>query len=156
MAALESYAEGTLSTLNYLCLEAAGVRDQQADHAASHLGKAVGIVTVLRGTVHHARRRKSYLPVAHCAKHKVCPWLRGTRPEPRPGCRSAALDPKEKVAARDRCGAPAPQVVYEQLFKGERQEAVKDVVLEVASVAKVHPTVPFALLVHEGLAELLV
>ena len=32
------------------------------DHASSHLGKAIGITQLLRGTVYHAQRRRVYLP----------------------------------------------------------------------------------------------
>jgi NADH dehydrogenase [ubiquinone] 1 alpha subcomplex assembly factor 6 len=56
LAALELYAEGTASQLLLLQLEAAGVASADADHAASHLGRAVGLVNVLRGTAHHAQR----------------------------------------------------------------------------------------------------
>lgn len=37
-------------------LELAGIRNTDADHAASHLGKAIGLATVLRGTSRHAAR----------------------------------------------------------------------------------------------------
>jgi hypothetical protein len=37
-------------------LEAAGVTDAASQQAASHLGKAVGMTSLLRGTVHHAQR----------------------------------------------------------------------------------------------------
>ena len=37
-------------------LEVAGVRNSDADHAASHLGKAIGIAAILRGTARHAAR----------------------------------------------------------------------------------------------------
>ena len=37
-------------------MAAAGVQDSAADHACSHLGKAVAIATILRGTGHHAQR----------------------------------------------------------------------------------------------------
>jgi NADH dehydrogenase [ubiquinone] 1 alpha subcomplex assembly factor 6 len=53
-------------------LEAAGVKDKSADHVASHLGKAVGLSTILRGTSHHANARRCYIPVELLAKHKVC------------------------------------------------------------------------------------
>lgn len=46
----------------YVQAEAAGVKDSELDHASSHLGKAVGITTLLRGTVYHAQRRRVYLP----------------------------------------------------------------------------------------------
>ncbi|PNJ44397.1 NDUFAF6 isoform 16, partial [Pongo abelii] len=41
---LENYAENTQSSLLYLTLEILGIKDLHADHAASHIGKAQGIV----------------------------------------------------------------------------------------------------------------
>ncbi|KAF2087935.1 hypothetical protein K490DRAFT_73394 [Saccharata proteae CBS 121410] len=49
LAALETYAENTYSMLNYLTLQALPVASVTADHLASHIGKATGIATVLRG-----------------------------------------------------------------------------------------------------------
>ncbi|KAI9847004.1 MAG: hypothetical protein M1837_003360 [Sclerophora amabilis] len=49
MEALESYAESTYSTLLYLTLSALPLHSLTADHLASHIGKATGIVTILRG-----------------------------------------------------------------------------------------------------------
>ncbi|CAI7675339.1 unnamed protein product [Penicillium manginii] len=49
IAALESYAENTYSTLMYLTLAAMPMASVTADHVASHIGKAVGIAAVLRG-----------------------------------------------------------------------------------------------------------
>ncbi|KAJ6005961.1 hypothetical protein N7451_003905 [Penicillium sp. IBT 35674x] len=49
IAALESYAESTYSTLMYLTLQALPMTSVTADHVASHIGKAVGIAAVLRG-----------------------------------------------------------------------------------------------------------
>lgn len=49
LAALESYAENTYSTLLYLTLQALPMASLTADHVASHIGKATGIATVLRG-----------------------------------------------------------------------------------------------------------
>lgn len=49
IAALESYAENTYSTLMYLTLAALPMTSVTADHVASHIGKAVGIAAVLRG-----------------------------------------------------------------------------------------------------------
>ena len=49
LAAVESYAENTYSTLLYLTLSALPVTNLTADHLASHIGKAQGIVAVLRG-----------------------------------------------------------------------------------------------------------
>lgn len=49
LAALESYAEATYSTLLYLTLSAIPLTSLSADHLASHIGKASGIAAVLRG-----------------------------------------------------------------------------------------------------------
>ncbi|KAL2011477.1 hypothetical protein VTN00DRAFT_4195 [Thermoascus crustaceus] len=49
LAALESYAENTYSTLLYLTLSALPMTSLTADHLASHIGKAAGIAAVLRG-----------------------------------------------------------------------------------------------------------
>ena len=43
------YAENTASSLLYLQLETLNVRNNEADHAAGHVGKAIGIATLLRG-----------------------------------------------------------------------------------------------------------
>lgn len=45
---LEKYADETVSNVYFLILEGSGVRNVNADHAASHLGKAQGIVQQLR------------------------------------------------------------------------------------------------------------
>ncbi|GFR40690.1 hypothetical protein Agub_g1281 [Astrephomene gubernaculifera] len=71
LGALEQYAEGTASQLLYLQLAAAGIKHSEADHAASHLGRAVGISTLLRGTAAHAAARRCYLPVDLCAEARV-------------------------------------------------------------------------------------
>jgi NADH dehydrogenase [ubiquinone] 1 alpha subcomplex assembly factor 6 len=49
LAAIESYAENTYSTLHYLTLQALPMASLTADHVASHIGKATGIAAVLRG-----------------------------------------------------------------------------------------------------------
>ncbi|KAJ1983353.1 hypothetical protein H4R34_001339 [Dimargaris verticillata] len=68
---IETYAELTASSLLYLQLEMLGIRDVKADHLASHLGKAIGIATILRATPFHAKKRLLYLPLESLAKHKV-------------------------------------------------------------------------------------
>ncbi|KAJ3300142.1 NADH dehydrogenase (ubiquinone) complex I, assembly factor 6 [Borealophlyctis nickersoniae] len=68
---LELYGENTASSILYLLLETLGVRDHQADHAAGHLGKAIGIVTMLRGTPFHIQERRFYLPSEVMAKYSV-------------------------------------------------------------------------------------
>lgn len=49
IAALESYAENTYSTLLYLTLSSLPLTSVTVDHVASHIGKAAGISAVLRG-----------------------------------------------------------------------------------------------------------
>jgi NADH dehydrogenase [ubiquinone] 1 alpha subcomplex assembly factor 6 len=49
LAALEEYAENTYSTLMYATLAAIPLRSMHVDHLASHIGKARGIVAILRG-----------------------------------------------------------------------------------------------------------
>lgn len=49
LGALETYAENTYSTLMYLTLASLPLNSMAADHVASHVGKAMGIVAVLRG-----------------------------------------------------------------------------------------------------------
>lgn len=49
LAALEEYAENTYSTLMYATLASVPLRSVHLDHLASHIGKACGIVAVLRG-----------------------------------------------------------------------------------------------------------
>ncbi|KAK2095505.1 hypothetical protein P7K49_026921, partial [Saguinus oedipus] len=68
---LENYAENTQCSLLYLTLEILGIKDLHADHAASHIGKAQGIVTCLRATPYHVSRRKVFLPMEICMLHGV-------------------------------------------------------------------------------------
>ncbi|XP_055685351.1 NADH dehydrogenase (ubiquinone) complex I, assembly factor 6 homolog [Lutzomyia longipalpis] len=58
---LEDYAEQTNSSVYYLMLEAAGVKNIHADHAASHLGKAQGITNIIRSLPH--QRRNAIIPI---------------------------------------------------------------------------------------------
>lgn len=67
----EDLAESTQSQLLYLQLEAAGVKSADADHAASHLGKAVGLVNMLRGTLQYLQRGVSYLPAEECGEEGI-------------------------------------------------------------------------------------
>ncbi|XP_073342244.1 NADH dehydrogenase (ubiquinone) complex I, assembly factor 6 isoform X1 [Pagrus major] len=78
---LEAYSENTQSSLIYLLLECLGVKNVQADHAASHIGKAQGIVTSLRATPYHSSRRKVYLPMDICMLHGASQedFIRGSR-----------------------------------------------------------------------------
>lgn len=68
---LEEMTEGINSQLLYLQLEAAGIANSAADHAASHVGKAIGLAGLLRDTAVLAQRHRSYLPVDLCEKHGI-------------------------------------------------------------------------------------
>ncbi|TPX49380.1 hypothetical protein SeMB42_g02623 [Synchytrium endobioticum] len=68
---VETYAEHTASCLLYLHLEALGLADVHADHVASHIGKALGITALLRGTPRHLAAREFHLPSQTAAKHGV-------------------------------------------------------------------------------------
>jgi len=59
---LEYYGEMIHSTLYHLALDSLGVEDEKARHAASHLGRAMGMVLALRGTPVLALQRKVSLP----------------------------------------------------------------------------------------------
>lgn len=59
---MENYAEESVSSVHYLLLESLDCRNVNADHAASHLGKAQGITNILRG-IYAQRSRSQYLPV---------------------------------------------------------------------------------------------
>ncbi|EFW19475.1 hypothetical protein D8B26_007700 [Coccidioides posadasii str. Silveira] len=49
IAALDQYAENTYSTLLYLTLSVLPLTSLTVDHLASHIGKAAGITSILRG-----------------------------------------------------------------------------------------------------------
>ncbi|KAI9026173.1 isoprenoid synthase domain-containing protein [Hyaloraphidium curvatum] len=68
---MEKYCENTSSALLYLHLDSLGVKNSLADHAASHLGKASGIATLLKGTPYQAKERRVYLPGEILSKHGV-------------------------------------------------------------------------------------
>ncbi|CAG5097391.1 Similar to Ndufaf6: NADH dehydrogenase (ubiquinone) complex I [Cotesia congregata] len=62
LAAMEQYSENTLSSIYYLLLEVKDIKDVNVDHMASHLGKAQGIINLLRSVPYHAQRRNLVLP----------------------------------------------------------------------------------------------
>ncbi|XP_027344614.1 NADH dehydrogenase (ubiquinone) complex I, assembly factor 6 isoform X1 [Abrus precatorius] len=70
-AELEKYAEDTVSTMLYMTLQAGGIMSTAADHAASHVGKASGILLLLKSLPYHAGRNRhfSYIPTGIASKH---------------------------------------------------------------------------------------
>eukprot|EP01132_Coremiostelium_polycephalum_P009059 gene9059-11097_t len=75
MEELEAYAEDIHSSLLYLSLESLGVKNSDAEHCASHLGRAIGIMTLIRGTPFNISRRKLYIPVTLTTKYGINPEL---------------------------------------------------------------------------------
>lgn len=68
---LEEYSEKSNSALYYLILQGLGSENLHADHAASHVGKAEGIIKALRGVPHNATNRRVFLPQDIMMKHGV-------------------------------------------------------------------------------------
>ncbi|KAF7288556.1 hypothetical protein HMN09_01384700 [Mycena chlorophos] len=70
--ALEGHAESVSSSLLYLLLALKGLGGSETlAHAASHLGTAQTVATLLRGLPYHASRRHLPLPLDICARHGV-------------------------------------------------------------------------------------
>ncbi|KAI8881630.1 hypothetical protein K501DRAFT_188514 [Backusella circina FSU 941] len=68
---MESYSENTQSSLLYLQLESLGVKDVNADHVISHLGKMIGISTFLRALPFHVSQKRLVLPAEITAKYDI-------------------------------------------------------------------------------------
>lgn len=73
MEELEDYAEGTCSQLLYMQLEACDLATAATEHAASHLGKAIGLSLVLRNAAVYLQKGKTYFPEDVCKKYGVTP-----------------------------------------------------------------------------------
>ncbi|CAL5400015.1 unnamed protein product [Camellia sinensis] len=54
-----------------MILQAGGIKSTAADHAASHIGKASGLLLLLKSLPYHAshNRQFSYIPAKVAAKH---------------------------------------------------------------------------------------
>lgn len=73
MSDLEQFAESTASQLLYLQLEACNEATSETEHAASHLGIAVGICSVLRNVLASMQKGKTYFPEEVCAEFGTTP-----------------------------------------------------------------------------------
>ncbi|XP_018300375.1 NADH dehydrogenase (ubiquinone) complex I, assembly factor 6 [Mycetomoellerius zeteki] len=71
LESLERYCDYTTSSIYYLLLEAQGTASVNADHAASHFGKAHGLVTLIRSVPYNARKRVMILPQDVLLKHSI-------------------------------------------------------------------------------------
>ena len=69
--AIEQYAEHSSSSIYYLLLEAHSITNINADHVASHIGKAHGIINLLRSVPYNAKKRINMLPQDILMKHSV-------------------------------------------------------------------------------------
>lgn len=73
MGWVDAYAAGTSGSLLFCALEAVGARSDAAYEAAAHIGRAHGLVTLLRSTPHHLVQGYTYLPRALTEAHGVKP-----------------------------------------------------------------------------------
>lgn len=71
VAEVEDYAEKSTSSVLYLTLECLGVKNVHADHAASHIGRAQGLVTLLRALPYDSQKSRVYIPLDLLVQHKV-------------------------------------------------------------------------------------
>ncbi|KAI0304324.1 Squalene/phytoene synthase-domain-containing protein [Multifurca ochricompacta] len=71
MESLTAHAESTASTHYYLLLSLLGISSDTLSHAASHLGVAHCISTLLRALPYHASKSRVVIPAEITAKHGV-------------------------------------------------------------------------------------
>ncbi|KAI9849548.1 MAG: hypothetical protein M1838_000131 [Thelocarpon superellum] len=122
--ALESYAESTYSTLLYLTLSALPLHSLTADHVASHVGKATGIATVLRGVPLLAFPP----PPNHHSNTSGLPDFRGPGGSGRQGVVTLPLDIMASAGVRDE----------DILRQGPEAPRLRDAVFAVATRANDH------------------
>jgi len=68
---LETYSDQTVTPILYLGFEILGLKNIAQDHAASHLGKAIGLANFIRSIPHNAQSRRVLVPNALMAKHTL-------------------------------------------------------------------------------------
>ncbi|TFY69079.1 hypothetical protein EVG20_g3301 [Dentipellis fragilis] len=71
MDSLTSHAESTSSTMFYLLLSLLNLSSDTCSHAASHLGVAQGLTTLLRALPYHVSKGRMIVPAEITAKHGV-------------------------------------------------------------------------------------
>ena len=71
MDSLTSHAESTSSTVLYLVLSLLSLSSSNLSHAASHLGIAQTITTLLRALPFHSRNKRMVIPAEITFKHGV-------------------------------------------------------------------------------------
>ena len=125
LAALESYAESTYSTLLYLTLQAIPMASLTVDHVASHIGKAAGIVAILRGLPLLAFP----LPPKHHSNNAgLAGYVQQARQRSQEGVVSLPLDIMAEAGLREE----------DVLRRGADAPGLKDAVFAVATRASDH------------------
>jgi NADH dehydrogenase [ubiquinone] 1 alpha subcomplex assembly factor 6 len=71
MKELEVYAENTRSLMLYMNLHLLGIDCPNANKAASHLGRALGICDVIKKTPYYLAVRRGYIPTEILLKHNL-------------------------------------------------------------------------------------
>ncbi|XP_076652025.1 NADH dehydrogenase (ubiquinone) complex I, assembly factor 6 homolog sicily [Halictus rubicundus] len=71
LRAIEKYTEYSTSSIYYLILEAHSIHSVKAVHAASHMGKAHGIINIIRSIPYNAKNRVNMMPQDILMKHGV-------------------------------------------------------------------------------------
>ncbi|ERN15360.1 NADH dehydrogenase (ubiquinone) complex I, assembly factor 6 [Amborella trichopoda] len=114
---LERYSEDTVSTLLYLTLQAGGIKSSVADHAASHIGKANGLLLLLKSIPYHASRGGVvHVPLEVASKHGLLLQRGRLKPEPREELSNAVLEVASVASAHLNkaqeliCGVPKEAV----------------------------------------------
>ena len=125
LAALESYAENTYSTLLYLTLQALPLHSLALDHLASHIGKANGIVAVLRGLPLLAFPPP---PNHHSNSLGLGPGVEAQRSGSGQGAVTLPLDIMAEVGLREE----------DVIRNGAEAEGLRDAVFKVATRASDH------------------
>ena len=79
----EDYGEYAVSSLYYLILESLEVNNNDVFYAASHLGIANSLVTMIKSVPHFISQGQVILPTELCVKHQISQEeiLRGQKPE---------------------------------------------------------------------------
>lgn len=122
--ALENYAEDTYSTLMYVILAVLPLHSLPVDHLASHIGKATGIATVLRGLPLIAFPP----PPNHHSNNTVLGGSAGVSSRSKQGAVPLPLDIMAKYGVKEE----------EVLRRGAEAPGLKDAVFAVATRANDH------------------
>jgi NADH dehydrogenase [ubiquinone] 1 alpha subcomplex assembly factor 6 len=71
MKELEVYAENTRSLMLYMNLHLLGIDNKEANLAASHLGRALGICDVIKKIPYYLAVQRGYIPAEVLLRHNL-------------------------------------------------------------------------------------